>query len=155
MESFEVRLATPDKINQILDLLALMHEEVHLFPLDREEGIAYVDKLMNKNGGIIGCIEEPNRVSGVIGLVLDRQWYSKQWFLHEMFTFVHPDLRKSTRAKCLLQFAKKCAEDMKLPLVTGITSNYRTAAKIKLYERQFDRMGSFFIHNKESIGAYG
>lgn len=154
MEAFEVKLATPENMKDILHLLELMHDEVHLFPLDPEEGILYIDKLMNKNGGIIGCIQEDGVVNSIIGLVLERYWYSKQWFLYEMFTFVHPDLRKSTRAKSLLQFAKNCAEEMNLPLVTGITSNHRTEAKIKLYERQFDRMGSFFIHNKEAIGAY-
>ena len=153
MEVFDVRLATPDKLNQILDLLALMHEEVHLFPLDKEEGIMYIDKLMNKNGGIVGCIEEDGTVNSIIGLVLDKQWYSAQWYLSEVFTFVHPKLRKSTRAKSLLHFAKNCAEEMGIPLVMGITSNYRTEAKMKLYERQFHKLGSFFIHNKEAIGA--
>lgn len=153
MQEFPVYLATIEMRPEILELLREMHEEVNLFPYDYDEADQHISKMLNKEGGLIGVIIGDGRLEGVIGLRLDRLWYSKKWFLSEMFVFVRPELRKSTRAKCLLSFAKRCSEEMHIPLLVGITSNIRTEAKRKLYERQFDPMGSFFVHNKECIGA--
>jgi hypothetical protein len=153
MSDFPVYLATIEMKPEILELLREMHEEVDLFPYDYDEANDHISKMLNREGGIIGVMIADGRLEATVGLRLDRLRYSKRWFLSEMFIFVRPELRKSTRAKCLLQFAKKCAEEMEIPLLLGITSNIRTEAKRKLYERQFDPMGSFFVHNKDCIGA--
>jgi len=40
---------------------------------------------------------------------------------------------------------------MNLPLILGVVSNYRTEAKVKLYERQFPKAGAFFMYNNSSM----
>ncbi|MEI6412424.1 MAG: hypothetical protein WCR52_23735 [Bacteroidota bacterium] len=153
MENYTVQLVSKDDKEKIIELLKIMHSEYDLFPLDERELEDTIDRMINKTGGVIGVIKSGDRIEALIGLFLDKMWYSKQWFLSEVFTFVHQDFRRSTRAKHLINYAKECAEKMNLPLLMGITSNIRTEAKMKLYERQLDKMGSFFVHNKECVGA--
>jgi putative aminopeptidase FrvX len=66
-----------------------------------------------------------------------------------MCVYVHPEYRasKGGRARKLVEFAKKCSEELNLPLMIGVLSNSRTDAKIKLYERQFGNpVGTFFLY---------
>ena len=103
---------------------------------------------LSGQGGLIGVIQGPDELEGIICLVIDKYWYAKEWFLCELFNYVPPKFRKSTRAKALLSFAKKCSDEMRIPLVIGIVSNIRTEAKIKLYERQLPKAGAFFVYNQ-------
>jgi hypothetical protein len=153
MGEFTVEIAKKSDKNEIVDMLVLMHEEVTLFTCDKDSISETVDKLLGSKGGFIGIIRGDDEIEAMIGLNLDRRWYSQQWYLSEMFTFVKPELRRSTRAKCLLEFAKECSEKLNVMLVCGITSNIRTEAKIKLYERQFNKAGSFFVHNRQEVSA--
>jgi GNAT superfamily N-acetyltransferase len=150
MNDFNVELATPDMADEIASILELAKDDGYIFELEPDCVHEFITRILNKEYGIIGVINGPEQIEGIIGLNLDRFWFSKQWFLTDAFTFVHPNFRKSTRAKCLLSFAKKCAEEMKVPLVMGVTSNIRTEAKLRLYERQLSRAGTFFVHNSES-----
>jgi hypothetical protein len=75
-------------------------------------------------------------------------WYSDAHFLEEKCVFVHPNFRhaKESRVQKLLEFAKKCATDLNLPLMIGVLSNTRTSAKVSLYERHFGQpAGAFFL----------
>ena len=155
MQDFKVELATPDMAEEISSILDLAKDDGYIFELEPDCVREFIRKILNKENGIIGIIRGNDQIEGIVGLSLDRFWFSKQWFLTDAFTFVHPKYRKSTRAKCLLAFAKKCAEEMNVPLVMGVTSNIRTEAKLRLYERQLSRAGTFFVHNSESarVGA--
>lgn len=152
---FDVQLATDAMAEDITDVLLEGREEGFVFPPDRNVILEYVKEIMNKNGGIIGVIydKENKTVEGVIGLRIDKFWFSDQWFIRDIFTYVHPEFRRSTRAKCLLSFAKDCSKKMNIPLLMGIMSNTRTEAKARLYERQMSRAGSYFVFNNESVGA--
>ena len=152
---FDVQLATQSMAEDIADVLVEGKDEGFVFPPDRSVILEYVKEIMNQNGGIIGVIydEDNKRVEGVIGLRLDKFWFSDQWFIRDIFTYVHPDFRRSTRAKCLIAFAKECSKKINIPLLMGIMSNTRTEAKAKLYERQMNRAGTFFVYNTESFGV--
>jgi len=150
---YDVQLAQPHMAEEITDVLLEGRDEGFVFPPDREIVLEFVKSIMNKNGGLLGVIVGDSGIEGVIGVKLDKFWFADQWYLVDLFTFVHPEFRRSTRAKCLLAFAKKCAKEMNLPLLMGIMSNIRTEAKSRLYERQFDRAGNYFVYNKESVGV--
>lgn len=101
-----------------------------------------------RKGGILGVIGSPGKIEGMIYLLLAQIWYSSEWHLEELYSYVHPDHRKSSNAKYLIAFAKRCAEEMNIPLIIGIISNTRTKAKVELYTRQLkEPSGAFFIHN--------
>ena len=97
----------------------------------------------------MGVIGKPDHIEGLVLLRIHSQWYSDGEFLEEMCVYVHPDYRasKGGRARKLVEFAKKCSEELHLPLMIGVLSNSRTDAKIKLYERQFGTpAGTFFLY---------
>ena len=144
---YEVRIAAPEDTDKVVRMFHLMHEENGIFQLDEEKTHAFISMATERRHGVIGIIEGDDQVEGMICLVPDQLWYSTEWFLNEVFNFVHPDFRKSTRAKALIGFAKKMSDEMQIPLILGVVSNYRTEAKVKLYERQFPKAGAFFIHN--------
>lgn len=149
MTDYPVRIATVGDEEAIFELCEKLHDENGLFEMDAESVMEVIKTATEGRGGIIGVIDGENGLEGVICLVIDKYWYSKEWFLCELFNFVPPEFRKSTRAKSMLSFAKNCSNQMKIPLVIGIISNIRTEAKIKLYERQLPKAGAFFVYNRE------
>ena len=148
MTDFNVRMAKPEDEEQIFHLCVALCDENQLFSMDAETVLSVIKSCMSGQGGIIGVIEGDTGLEGVICLATDRYWYAKDWFLCEVFNFVPTEHRKSTRAKSLLAFAKKCSDDMKIPLVVGIVSNNKTEPKIKLLERQLPKAGAFFVYNE-------
>ena len=109
--------------------------------------------------GIIGEIGEP--IQAAILLRTVQMWYSEDWIVEEKAIFVHPDYRKagakhrskSSRghAHALCDFSKRVANELGLPLIIGVLSNHRTAAKVRLYERQFgEPAGAFFLYNAKT-----
>lgn len=144
---YNVRIAEPTDTDEVVDMFRLMHEENGIFQLDEERTYNFIRMATERRHGVIGVIDGEQGIDGMICLIPDQLWYSSEWFLNEVFNFVHPDCRKSTRAKSLIGFAKQMSDEMAIPLILGVVSNYRTEAKVKLYERQFPKAGAFFIHN--------
>ena len=144
---YVVRLATPKDEEKILDLLMLMHEENGLFEMDNDSVREMVRKVLNRENGIIGVIDGEEEIEAAVCLVIDKLWYAKTWCLNDVFNFVAPKYRRSTRAKFLISFAKSYSDQVGIPLLMGIVSNVRTEAKIKLLERQLQKAGAFFIYN--------
>ena len=142
-----VRIAGPEDTAEIVNLFLWMHQENGIFNLDEEKTENFIKMATEHRHGIIGVIDGKDGMDGMICLIPDQLWYSNEWFLNEVFNFVHPEARRSTRAKSLISFAKKMSDEMNMPLILGVVSNYRTEAKVKLYERQFPKAGAFFIHN--------
>ena len=144
---YVVRLATPKDEEKILDLLMLMHEENGLFEMDNDSVREMVRKVLNRENGIIGVIDGEEEIEAAVCLVIDKLWYAKTWCLNDVFNFVAPKYRRSTRAKSLISFAKSYSDQVGIPLLMGIVSNVRTEAKIKLLERQLQKACAFFIYN--------
>ena len=144
---YVVSLATPKDEEKILDLLMLMHEENGLFEMDNDSVREMVRKVLNRENGIIGVIDGEEEIEAAVCLVIDKLWYAKTWCLNDVFNFVAPKYRRSTRAKSLISFAKSYSDQVGIPLLMGIVSNVRTEAKIKLLERQLQKAGAFFIYN--------
>jgi hypothetical protein len=144
---YTVRIAKPEDEAEVHAFLKLMHEENGIFEWDDEKTREFISRATSRRYGVIGIIEGDEALEGMICLIPDQLWYSSDWFLNEVFNFVHPDYRRSTRAKDLIAFAKNISDEMQLPLILGVVSNYRTEAKVKLYERQFPKAGAFFMYN--------
>jgi hypothetical protein len=83
-------------------------------------------------------------------MIVDEIWYSPDYQLLELSLFVAPDHRKSTLAKQLMAFSKAASEGLKLDLTIGVLSNDRTAAKVRLYQRQFQTAGAYFLYRPQS-----
>lgn len=146
--SDEVRLAVPADEDKIVAMISLLHDENGLFPLSQQKVRDYMQRYFRKEGALIGVIGPVGDPVGSIYLEIGQPYYSESWYLNEAWNFVHPDHRRSDYAKKLLAWAKSMSEQMKLPLMVGIVSNHRTEAKIRLYEKQLEKAGAFFVWNR-------
>lgn len=148
-----VRTAKPEDNQEIWRLFLQGHKENGLFSLAPEK----VDWLLNRilrpdliplgdtgTRGAIGVIGPVGALEGLVLVTLGSYWYSFDMHLEEYIVYVDPECRKSTHAEALVQWMKDQVEITKLPLVTGIISNYRTEAKCRLYRRMLPKVGEFF-----------
>lgn len=141
-----VRKAIRSERDSILDLCKLNHEENGQFALSMPRVETMIDRAFTPDGGCVVGIVGEDRVEGFILLMLSQFWYTDDWCMEEVMNYVHPDFRRSTHAKDMIQFSKRCADEIGIPLVIGVVSNERTQAKLALYKRQLgDPSGGYFI----------
>lgn len=112
-----------------------------------------VDRAFSNDGCIIGTVGR-DRIEGIIMLLISQFWYTDDWCLEETMNYVLPEYRRSTHAKDMISFAKRCSDEIGIPLVIGVVSNERTKAKIELYRRQLgDPCGGYFLYAKKDVQA--
>lgn len=148
----DVRPAEPQDEDKIISMIQLLHDENGLFPLSTKKVRQYMQRYFRREGALIGVIGDVGDPVGSIYLEIGQPYYSEAWYLNEAWNFVHPDHRRSDYAKKLLGWAKHVSEEMQLPLMLGIVSNHRTEAKIRLYEKQLEKAGAFFVWNRHLAG---
>ena len=142
-----VRHAHPDDEEELMRLCRSLHDENAFLPMSEEKVRGMIHRAFNRRGGIIGVVGTHDRIEGAICLTISTMWYAEQWVLEELFNFVHPEFRRSTNAKDLIAFAKMASDELHLPLLIGIVSNLRTAAKVRMYRNQLgEPAGAFFLH---------
>ncbi len=143
-----VRFAERCDLDQILFLCRELHEENGLFEMSDDRVRDVIMTHFDRTGGIIGVIGEPGALEGAIVMRMSTMWYSDKTVLEELFSYVLPEFRRSNNAKELIDFAKSCAVSIGVPLLIGIISNTRTAAKVELYRRRLGSpAGAFFVSN--------
>lgn len=144
-----VRTAQPDDEDGIMTLAKMIHQEIGMFELNEQKVRDTVRPLLHKHFGIIGVVGTKDNLEAMILLRIANNWYSDTPFLEEMSVFVRPEYRNATvsRVHKLIEFAKKAADGLDLPLMIGVLSNQRTNAKVELYEKHFGHpAGAFFIY---------
>lgn len=151
-----VRIGGPDDIDGMMSLaLAACAENGFVNP-NPQKLLAEIWPALNKERGLVGIIGMPaNPLEGAILLRIGNMWYSDDLVLEEKAVFIHPDYRaaKGGRARRLLEFAKQTADGLSMPLVIGVLSNWKTEAKVRLYERQFGKpSGAFFLYGATTGG---
>jgi len=141
-----VRLAVSADIDDILELGRLIHAENAVMPMSEERIAEYAWRGINQERAVMGIIGPVGHIEAVVYLVIGRFWYSDNFHLEELFSFVRPEHRKSDNAKALLEFEKSCSKRLGIPLLMGVISSNRTAAKIRLYERRLGKQsGAYFL----------
>lgn len=148
MSEIKVRSAQPHDEEALLEAFREACAEGGLFDMDEELVRAQIRPFLNLENGIIGVIGD-KEIEGYVILAVSTIWYSKEIFLEEYSTFVRPQFRaaKGGRARKLVEFAKKAAERLGLPLLYGILSNERTEAKTRLYQRHLgEPAGAIFLY---------
>jgi hypothetical protein len=145
----KVRIAGLGDEHEIQLLLTQMHSEGGLMPLDMQEASKMFHRAFNRQGGILGVIGEPGDIKAMIFLLISKFWYSSSYHLEELFNFVRPDCRKGNKAYAmkLIQFAKSCADEIKIPLTVGVLTNIRMEGKVRLYQRELGvPAGAWFVY---------
>lgn len=146
-----VRLAIPSDEEGIVSLLRMKHEEDGLAAFDEEKVRAVVERGIVRQMAAIGVVRGKEIVEGAIGIYVGEWWYSRAQHFWNPFLYVHPDHRRTTHAKSLLQFAKGYATDLGIPLVAETITSAETAQKEKLYERELPKRGALFIFNAPQL----
>lgn len=146
LTTIPVRKARPQERDTILKICRQNHEENGQFSLAMPKVEAMVDRAFSNQGAIVGTVGR-ERIEGIIIMLISQFWYTEDWCLEEVMNFVLPEHRRSTHAKDMIAFAKRCSDEIGIPLVIGVVANERTKAKIELYRRQLgDPVGGYFIH---------
>lgn len=136
---------------EILEMCVENHRDNGQFSLSMSKVEAMIDKAFNRGGTVVGVVGD-NRIAGMILLNISQFWYSDDWALEEIQNYVRPQHRKSTYAKDMMHFARRCSDELGIPLVIGVVSNERTRAKMELYKRQFgEPCGGYFIHQPKTV----
>lgn len=151
MKDLGVRVGTPDDIDELMKLALSACDENGFVEPNPQKLLSELWHGLVLADGIVGVIGEPGqKLEGAVLLRIAEMWYSDSRILEEKAIFIHPDYRsaKGGRARRLVEFSKRCADELGIPLLIGVLSNTRTEAKIRLYERQFGKAsGAFFLYN--------
>jgi ribosomal protein S18 acetylase RimI-like enzyme len=150
----KTRIAQPSDEPEILHLITLMHAESGWARLDIDCVRETLAKAFERRGGIITVIGPPGAIRAMMYVWITHPWFSCENHLEELFCWVHPEHRRSDYSKLLIEEAKKYSDQIslqsgtKVPLLMGVLTNRRMAAKVRLYRRFFGLpVGAFFMHN--------
>jgi hypothetical protein len=147
----DIRLAEVEDIPSLMALTRLAAEEDAQHPYDADKVFSVIRRHYEKTGGLVAVAgPRGEAVRGYLIMIIDEIWYSPDYQLLELSLFVDPDHRKSTLAKQLMSFSKAASDGLKLDLTIGVLSNERTAAKVRLYQRQFHQVGAYFLYRPQA-----
>ena len=145
-----VRIGGPEDVDAIMELALSACKENGFVNPSPQKLLHEIWPALNLDHGLLGVIgKEGEKMEGAVLLRVGAMWYSDDQVLEEKAIFIHPDYRsaKGGRARRLCQFSKQVADNLGIPLIIGVLSNHRTAAKVRLYERQFGKpSGAFFLY---------
>ena len=142
----DVVLAAMPDFDEMFDVLMQNYRENGIYSINPAKVGAWLLMGLNRDNSSIGIIRGPGGIEAACGVYLATSWYTDDIYVEEVFNYVRPDYRRSTHAKHLIQFAKWFAENLNVPLLMGIMTTKRLAAKERLYERQLTKIGSLFLH---------
>lgn len=156
-----VRPAAPADEAEMWRLFKLHHAENALFPISDRKVQFLLDRVLHPAQietddcgprGIAGVIGSPGALEGAIMLVLGSAWYTDQIGVDDCMNFVDPAHRCSEHAKALIAYAKNMVDVIRdgghpdFKMIVGVVSTKRTAAKIRLYSRQLEPVGAYFMY---------
>lgn len=134
----EVRLGTPDEVDEVMRLALAGCEENAAVPYETDLVLQDVWAALNLHQGVVGVIGPlGGHLEGAVLLRVGTMWYSRSPTIEERAIYVDPGFRdaKGGRAARLFEFSHYMADSLGLPLTIGVLSNERTAAKIRMYSR--------------------
>lgn len=145
-----VRLATYDDLPEVLEMTKRLHSENGLFSLNLDKVQDTIERCFTRKGTIVGVIGKPGALEASTCLELSNFYYSDDWHIAELWNFVDAPYRRSQprNAEALVHYGMQWADNLKLPLFTGIITNKQMAGKVRLYRRLLGApTGAFFLYN--------
>lgn len=151
-----VRIAKSDDRAEVWRLLLQSHRENGQFALAPAKVDWLVTRALNAElipdwdvgpRPVIGVIGSVGRLEALVLIGIDTYWYTDERHLAEYLVYVDPECRRSYHAHTLVDWMKMQSRRTGLPLLSGIISNERTAAKVRLYRRMMPPIGAFFLYN--------
>lgn len=104
-----------------------------------------IHRVIGQQHGVIAIAPGPERIEAGVCLDAMSEWYSDDWQYWERFLFVHPAHRRAGHEKRLFRFMQWWAQESGAPVIFGVASEKRTAAKTRLYARYGRPLGAMFV----------
>lgn len=149
-DELQIRLATTADMDEVMRLAYMACEDNGFLDYSPELLAKEIYPALIQDHGLFAVIGPPQgAIEGFVLLRIGTMFYSTQKCLEEKCLWVHPDHRSAGggRAKKLIDFTKKAADRLGLPLIIGIMTSKRTASKVRLYQREFgEPAGAFFLY---------
>lgn len=149
-----VRVANKDDLDELMKLAVHGCDENGFLNPDMGKIASEFWPALNGDHGICAVIgKKDGPIEGMVLLRIGQMWYSDQTVVEEKAIFIYPEFRsaKGGRAARLVEFSKKVADKLDLPLLIGVLSNSRTEAKIRLYTRKLGPpSGAFFLYKAKT-----
>ena len=155
-----IRKATPFDAPEIWRLFLQLHRENGLFTIAPFKVTEFMDRALHSDRipphdtgprAQIGVIGPQGRLEAVVFVLIAQYWYTSEYHLEELLVYVDPECRKSRHAIACVSWMKALSDHLEIPLLTGIISKERTAAKIRLYDRMLPRIGAFYLYPKIDV----
>jgi GNAT superfamily N-acetyltransferase len=148
--ALQIRLATVADMDEVMRLALLAAEDNSFMDFNPSLLAAEIYPALCLDQGMFAVIGPPGgAIEGFVLVRFGKMFYSDSLCLEERCLWVHPDYRsaKGGRASKLLDFTKKAADTLGLPLIIGILSTKRAEGKTRMYERKFGKpAGAFFLY---------
>lgn len=150
-----VRMAVEEDEAAVLELLVLWWNEhaKEIAPIAVDQMLEDIQTGTRQRLGFVGVVDGPDGVPVACIVMVPARWsFSRQWFIREVYTFVHPEHRRSRHAEDLVQFAKWCADEWtrqfgyRIYLVVSVLTHDRIAPKIRFFRRFITQMGAGFMY---------
>lgn len=139
-----IRDAVEGDIQPLFDMLCDMHAEIGIGTLDREKALGAIWRTLTEGAVLVADLD--GEMVGSIGLTVDSWWYSKDKFLIDVWTFVHPKARKTRAATLLIGEARAKAKRLSAPLVLGLFNRVQIDRKAHFYQRLgLEPVGVWFL----------
>ncbi len=155
-----VRVAKPADLQEIWRLFLQSHQENGQFLLAPEKVDWIIERALHperipswdtSSRIVIAVIGPPGALEALVLTSIDTFWYTNERHLGEYLVYVDPEKRKSNHARALVEWMKHQSDITGLPLLTGIISNERTEAKVRLYRRLVPHIGAFFLYRSNNM----
>jgi hypothetical protein len=155
-----VRIAKPYDAPEVWRLFLQLHRENGIFSIAPQKVTTLMDRALHPEAiaptdtGLraqIGVIGNPGRLEAVVFVLISSFWYSSDLHLEELLVYVDTEYRRSNHCKACVDWMKGLADALGIPLLTGIISKERTAAKIRLYDRMLPRIGAFYFYPQDDV----
>jgi hypothetical protein len=140
------RLAIPEEQDEVVDLLRQRHAEEGFQSFVESKVREFIQPMIYRQWGVVIVIAGNRGVEATMGLLLSEMFWTTDPHLERLFDFVRNDCRRSHHARDLINFAKRYADELGVPLLCEQLITPATAAKERLDERQLPKAGSLFIH---------
>lgn len=150
-----VRVAVPEDRDDIWRLFLMVWRENAIFKLAAQRVEYFFNRALYPQmipegdtgpRGTIAVIGPVGKIEAICFVIIGQFWYTEEKHLEELVLYVDPEHRKSNHAKALIDWMKSSADSLGIPVLTGIMSNTRTEAKVRLYRRQLPEIGAFFLY---------
>lgn len=154
-----IRIGVPEDIDEMMNIAIQASEENGFLEVNPRKLAEMIYPALCQDHGVVGIIgREGETIEGAVLLRIGAMWYSDTPVVEEKAIFIHPEYRsaKGGRATRLCEFSKKVSDTLGIPLIIGVLSNHRTAAKVRMYERQFGKpSGAFFLYGAKTGDHFG